>query len=439
MKKLIIAITCTTLFCTTANAQLLKRLKEKVANAASGVSTANNNSDSEGSGYERVDYETISKWKPAKDFAASIADNKFHLESMVYDLPDFSKRLNLADNEFIANWNASTYLFGLNNNFFDQNPYKKNNGSYTLTGNVVEVKNNSGGKKFEVLQKGKNFCFKIQTNAGTGYISVKTIRRTDIEKQDASFATNILRTIKSNFNNKDYFIVSGDNATTARNSAYSETNYYITNKKLRSTYTEKHNYTPEDIIYAELPIEKIKISTITATRNTTSTFLEFELDGIYDIENHIQADKKISIAKTAKIYKAYVGFNAADNAKKLADIIVKNASTSQQAEFNKIKNGFDKQIAKLKAEETLEELASKNATTAEREKLAGIQLYNKKGYEITIEEIPSSNANGCTYKSYKIKSDKTITFCLGSTVKIKGGETLFTVTKSQDGTSYYIK
>ena len=178
-----------------------------------------------------------------------------------------------------------------------------------------------------------------------------------------------------------------------------------------------------------------------------STYTNFEFiicddcstDGTYEIENHIQADNKLTITKTPKVYKAYVGFNAADNAKRLAEIIAKNGTATQQAEYNKIKGAFEKLIASLKVEENAEERASKAATNAARENLAGIQIYNKKGYEVTIEEIPASNAKGCEYKSYKIKTDKTITLCVGSTVKIKGGETLFTVTKSQDGTTYYIK
>ena len=441
MKKLPIylaTIICLTFICTNANAQLLKKLKEKVNAAAAGNS---NNAESQGDGYEIVTYENISKWKSAKDFTSAIANYKFKPERMEFDLPDFSQRTQKADAEYTPNWHTSIFIFEANNTFFDQSPYrgKANSGTYTLTGNTVEVKNNSGGKKFEVLQKGKNYCFKIQTNSGTGYISIKLIPKTDIEKQDASFATNITNTLKSKFNNKDYYIVSGENATSARNSAYSETNYYITNKKLRSTYTEKHNYTPEDIIYTELPVEKIKVSTIMASRNSTSTYLEFELDGTYEIENHIQADNKLTITKTPKVYKAYVGFNAADNAKRLAEIIAKNGTATQQAEYNKIKGGFEKLIASLKAEENAEAKASKAATNAARENLAGIQIYNKKGYEVTIEEIPVANAKGCEYKSYKIKTDKTITFCVGSTIKIKGGETLFTVSKSQDGSTYYIK
>ncbi len=443
MKKILFGVVLlTSMVSQNANAQLFKKLKEKINNAAtSGAVDNNTSSDSE---LERVEYETIKQWKPAKDFASSIANNKYKLERMVFDIADYNQRFDAQDAEFNANWSNSTFLFEADNKFFDNsyNRGKANSGTYTLTGNLVETRSNTGGgKKFEVLQKGKNFCFKIQTSKGTGYITVRTIPKTDVEKKDASFASNITRTITSKLNNKNYYIVGGDNALGARNDAYSNTYYYIANKIFRSTYIEEHSYTDDDIIFTEFPVEKIKTETFKAIANSTSTFLEFELDGTYDVENHIQKNGKLTVTKTNKIFSAYVGFRAANSAKNLADLIIKNGSADQKAKYEKIKNNFEKTITALKSAELTDERASNAANNAARENMATITLKNQKG-KFDIEEIPAAGNKNCTYQSYTFRGDetqRTITFCIGSTVKIKGGEVLFTVTKAQQNSTYTIR
>jgi DNA helicase HerA-like ATPase len=236
-------------------------------------------------------------------------------------------------------------------------------------------------------------------------------------------------------------VLSGANVVGARNDAYSSTYSDVTKNKFRYTYIEEHTYTAEDIIFTEFPVEKIKTETFKAIRTSNATYLDFELEGEYDIENHIQREGKITIKKTNKIFRTYVGFDASANAKRLAELIVQNSTAAQKAKYEKIKGGFEQSIAAMKFEEEAAERAAKASSGAAKENLASITVRSRKDYEFTIEEIPAAGS-GCRYKTYTFRTNGTykfLTFCVGSTVKIKDGQTLFVVKKSDNGTEFNVK
>lgn len=446
MKKLVflsLSFFCMLAVSNNANAQLLKKLKQKLENAAAAPGGSSNDAVDNGSGgnYELASYENLKKWKPAKNVEAALAKYKFEVGDMEFDLEDAAARSKAKTAEY-NKWAKIVLLFdAATGKVFNQ--YKSVsssiNGSYTVADNKIEIKNGNG-TVFEVLEKGKNYCFKVTTSQGTGYLSMVSQDKTKLDKEDAELASAVQLTYTSKFNNKEYYVLSGPNVVSARNDSYSMTYSDITKNKFRYTYIEEHTYTAEDIIFTEFPVEKIKTETFKAVRTSNATYLDFELDGEYDIEKHIQRDNKITIKKTEKVFRVYVGFDASASAKHLAELIVQSSTAAQKAKYDKIKAGFEQSITAMKYEEGAAERAAKASNGAAKENLASITVRSRKNYEFTIEEIPAAGS-GCSYQTYTFRTNGTykfITFCVGSTVKIKGGQTLFVVKKSDNGTEYNV-
>jgi len=417
-------------FHSATHAQFLKNLKDKVNE------TIDNANDANDVKYERASYENFKQWKPAKNFTEAFEKYNLEVGDMDFDLSGSEERSKAMSTEY-DKWSKHIYLFDAKTaNVYNTHNQKGLVGAYTVTGNIVEIKNASGAvTKFEVLQKGKNYCFRVNTPSGVGYLSMIRQPKSDIEKTDAEFATFVHLTHISKLNNKPYYVL--------RNFKNGVGNHIIKDNKLRYTEIIDRSYSRTDITFIEFPVESIKLETMKPSRNSTNVYLEFEVDGNYEVERHLAGQDKIEISKIDKVYKTELGYGSTDNLKAFIDLIARNANAAQKAKYDGIKSKLAADIKKIDTELAAEiariEQANQRSSEAAKEKFVTITLVNKKLSKFDVEEIPTNGE--CTYQSYTFRADekqRTITFCVGSTVKIKNGKTLFVAKKADNGTQFLI-
>lgn len=423
MKKLFIALITFlsfTLIFANANAQLLKKLKDKVNNAATGSTSSSSESYSDqfakkkykaGATLKEENYEKASKLysKLQKTFSHNVffdADNTFHFIN--------------SENKVVITGNYT----------LDKNNLKLTSPNFNAEGKLYTSSKEDEGVVF----------FPFEYEGDELLLRMYPYNKTEVEALGRNAAKGSRHSFYSQHNKKTYFISNDGVSLQYLGSDEFMFLDVVNGSHLYKYHIREHNsMSPADADISKIPLSSLQMANFKLTKSGGNMVISIPYNGESEIELHEPNELKIK-KETGAL--TFVSDNTS-TINDITDLIVKSISESQRNEFNtKVKATFIASRNKFEKEIAAENANQKALDDKKREILVTKMINNRRGYRVQIEVItPASAPCGASYATYDFieRGFKTITFCVGSTIKIKGGEVLFIAEKSKDGGSYDIK
>lgn len=405
---------------TNAQAQLLKKLKEKVNNASTGSSSSNGGSYSE-----------------------QFAKKKYKVDAYLQE-ENFEKANKL--NSKLQKIFSHTLFFDADNTFYFINSEKQVvlTGNYTLDNNKLKFTSptfNAEGKLYTSSREDEGVIFFPFNYEGDELkLRMYPYNKTEVESLGRNAAKGSQHSFYSQHNKKTYFISNDAVSPQYQGSDKFEFLDVVNGTHLYKYYINEHNsMSPADATITKIPLSSLQMGNFKLTRSGSFMIISIPYSGESEVEEHEPKELKVKKQTGALVLESLNGTSIA----MLTDLIVKSVNTSQRNEFNTtvkanylaLKDKFEKEIAAADAKQKI-------SGDKKREHLVSRTFGNSRNYTLEVEVITPADAPcGAFYGKYSfIKGgNKMLTFCVGSTIKIKGGEVLFIADKSQDRTSYNIK
>ncbi len=403
------------------NAQgLLKKLKDKVNNAATGNSSSNNESY----------VEQFAKKKYKAD--ATLKEENYEKASKLYGKLQKTFSHNVffdADNTF---------------HFISSENKVVTTGNYTLDNNKLKLTSptlNAEGKLYTSSKEDEGVVlFSFEHEGNELILRMYPYDKTEVEKLGRNAAKASRHSFYSQHNKKTYFISNDGVSLQYLGSDEYKFLDVVNGTHLYKYHIKEHNQmSPADADILKIPLSSLQMANFKLTKPGGNMVITIPYKGESEIELHEPNELKIKKETGALSFSS----DNASTISSITDLIVKSVSTSQRNEFDtKVKATYITSRNKFEKEIAAENAKQKALDDKKREILVTKMINNRRGYRLQIEVItPASAPCGASYATYDFieRGFKTLTFCVGSTIKIKGGEVLFIAEKSKDGGSYDIK
>jgi antitoxin component of MazEF toxin-antitoxin module len=341
---------------------------------------------------------------------------------------------------------SHTLFFDADNTFHFVNSEKKVviTGTYTLDKNKLKFTSptfNAEGKLYTSSKEDEGVVFfPFEYEGDELYLRMYPYNKTEVEALGRNAAKGSRHSFYSQHNKKTYFI--GNDAESLQYLGSDEFKFLdvVNGTHIYIYHIREYNgMRPAEATIAKIPLSSLQMANFRISKPNNSMVVNIPYSGQSEIEVHESEELKIKNETGGLTFSS----NNKQTINAITDLIVKSVSAAQRNEFNtKVKASFtalrDKFAKEIAEENARQEVLNKQ----KREHLVSRMINNDRGYEIKLEVITPANAPcGAFMETYTfIKSGfKNLTFCVGSTIKIKGGEVLFIAEKSQDGKTYSIK
>jgi hypothetical protein len=411
---------------TNANAQLLKKLKEKVNNIASGNTTSSGNG-----GYS--DFFA----KNRCDVSVTLKEGT---DSKVYDKINkkFDHNLFLdADNTF---------------SFINSENKAVNTGSYTLEKDKLKFTSTDLNIEGTLSTKFKDQGVVFYTFKFDGIdviLRLYPYNKTEVELLGYNAGKKSKATFTSPITKKVFFI--GDDALIFNNSVYEKSYLDLVDGTTLYRYDiSVHTYDPTSAVITTLPFSSLQLSGYKIIKDGAVIVITIPFTGEAEVEDHREK------GLTTKKIKNYMSFTVVrkNEAERITDFIIEKSSSAQKTAFNtKAKPAYQVTMAKLAADENLEYAkaqaaddynttsnnqpsSSSSSSSAASKTEATIELRNRSKAEVSIVIKAPTGSSKNTF-SINASGSKRERIKVGSTVLVNGS-IVFTVTADMDGESKII-
>jgi hypothetical protein len=424
MKKIIIALaTFLALNTLTVQAQLFKKLKDKVNNVVSG-NTSSNGSYTDFFAKNRCDVSVT--LKEGTDTKVYDKINKKFDHNLFLD----------ADNTF---------------SFINSENKAVNTGSYTLDKDKLKFTstdlNIEGTLSTKFKDQGVVF-YNFKYDGIDVTLRLYPYNKTEVELLGYNAGKKSKATFTSPITKKVFFI--GDDALIFNNSVYEKSYLDLVNGTTLYRYDiSVHTYDPTSAVITKLPFSSLQLGGYKIIKNGAVIVITIPFAGEAEVEDH--REKGLT---TQKI-KNFMSFTVVrkNEAERITDFIIEKSSSAQKTAFNtKAKPAYQVTMTKLAADENLEYAKAQAAddynTTSNNQPSSSSSSSAATITEATIElrnrskasaNIVITSAKGGSKNTFSINASgsKKERIKVGSTVSVNGS-VAFTVTADMDGGSKII-
>jgi hypothetical protein len=429
MKKQIIAIATfisLTLTFTNANAQLLKKLKEKVNSITSGNTTSSGNGS----------YSDFFA-KNRCDVSVTLKEGT---DSKVYDKMNkkFDHNLFLDSDKTFSFINSENKAVFAGSYTLDKDKLKCTATNLNIEGTLSTKFKDQGVVFFTFNYEGTEVVLRLYPH-----------EKTEVELLGYNAGKNSKTTFTSQHTKKVYFI--SDDAQSFNFSVYEKSYLDVVDGTQLYIYTiEEHTYDPTSAKITKVPLSSLQLGAYTLRREGAVKIITIPITGEAEIEDH--ATRGLT---TQKI-KNNISFTSVDKGyiENITNFIIKNVSNTQQTAFNtKAKTAYQKTMNELQAEINFgyakaqaaddynttsnnQPSSSSSSSSAATKTEATIELRNRSKAEVSIVIKAPTGSSKNTF-SINASGSKRERIKVGSTVLVNGS-IVFTVTADMDGESKII-
>ncbi len=308
--------------------------------------------------------------------------------------------------------------------------------SFTVNGSTFII--NDGKTKSQAQFTSKNSLYKLKLTEGNSK-PIHLVLEPIAKKGYDLYSKKELRKYSLT-----YLATNGDMYMLKQPADYSnpyDSRYIYTNITPNGMFEQYIHYTDRDggegeLYYNSVPINNINMNGFELVLKDVYSGITMPISSSYTTKHYTQSTSAEKKNTNALVFGDF-SYDVKGAYTLLKQLVVK-LPADKKATFEK---GTSKRDALVEEQYKKERIAWAKIQAEEakkREKLATINFWNKKDIMGTIYDEGNA-ANGCMPSTYKYtersSKNKTITFCVGSVVRLSSTGQSFTVTKAMDGKS----